>query len=95
MISLNFLFSWAAFLGADVAMRYSRLVGVDMLVKKLPRKLAKVIQIAVFGIIIALLTAFVFYGTSLSIESKDRSFQTLSWLRLFPSLRLPCLFHHF
>jgi len=31
-------------------------------------------------IIISLLTAFVVYGTRLSIESVDRSFQTLSWL---------------
>lgn len=74
------LFSWAAFLGADVAMRYSRLVGVDMLVKKLPRKTAKTIQIMVFAIIIALLAAFVLFGIRLSIESVDRSFQTLSWL---------------
>lgn len=76
----KFLFSWAAFLGADVAMRYSRLVGVDILVKKMPRKLAKILQLIVFSIIIALLSAFVFYGTSLSIDSIDRSFQTLSWL---------------
>lgn len=76
----KFLFSWAAFLGADVAMRYSRLVGVDLLVKKFPGKVVKIIQIFVFTIIIALLTAFVIYGTRLSIESVDRSFQTLSWL---------------
>jgi len=74
----KFLFSWTAFLGADVAMRYSRLVGVDILVRKLPRKLAKIIQIAVFVIIIILLASFVYYGTMLSIESVDRSFQTLS-----------------
>ncbi len=74
----KFLFSWTAFLGADVAMRYSRLVGVDILVRKLPRKIAKIIQIAVFVIIIILLAAFVYFGTILSIESVDRSFQTLS-----------------
>lgn len=74
----KFLFSWAAFLGADVAMRYSRLVGVDILVKKLPAKLAKSLQLFVFTIIILLLISFVYYGTKLSIESVDRSFQTLS-----------------
>ena len=76
----KFLFSWAAFLGADVAMRYSRLVGVDMLVKKFSGKVIKIIQIFVFSIIIALLIAFVLFGTRLSIQSVDRSFQTLSWL---------------
>lgn len=74
----KFLFSWAAFLGADVAMRHSRLVGVDFLVKKLPRRMAKIIQIFVFAIIISLLLSFVYYGTSLSFESIDRDFQTLS-----------------
>ncbi|MDC7233372.1 MAG: TRAP transporter small permease [Spirochaetales bacterium] len=74
----KFLFSWAAFLGADVAMRHSRLVGVDMLVKKFNPKIAKIVQIAVFSIIIALLAAFVVQGIKLSIESVDRSFQTLS-----------------
>jgi TRAP-type C4-dicarboxylate transport system permease small subunit len=74
----KFLFSWAAFLGADVAMRHSRLVGVDILVKKLPAKIAKSLQLFVFTIIILLLTSFVYYGTRLSIESVDRSFQTLS-----------------
>jgi len=74
----KFLFSWAAFLGADVAMRHSRLVGVDLLVKKLPAKIAKIVQIFVFGIMITLLLSFVYYGIRLSIESVDRSFQTLS-----------------
>ncbi len=74
----KFLFSWAAFLGADVAMRHSRLVGVDILVRKLPAKTAKFLQIVVFLIIIALLVSFVYYGITLSIESADRSFQTLS-----------------
>jgi len=59
-------------------MRYSRLVGVDILVKKLPPKIAKIVQILVFGIIISLLMSFVYYGIKLSIESADRSFQTLS-----------------
>lgn len=76
----KFLFSWAAFLGADVAMRYSRLVGVDLLVKKLPRKVSKVLQIFVFTIIITLLMAFVYFGIKLSIDSVSRSFQTLSHL---------------
>jgi len=72
------LFAWAAFLGADVAMRYSRLVGVDILVNKLPKKVAKLTRIFVFAIVIALLCAFVYYGIKLSIESVDRDFQTLS-----------------
>ena len=32
------LFSWTAFLGADVAMRHLRLVGMDIVSKKFPPK---------------------------------------------------------
>lgn len=74
------LFAWAALLGADVAMRYSRLVGVDFLVKKLPLKTAKFLRIFVFAVIIALLSSFVYFGVGLSVSSYDRSFQTLSFL---------------
>ena len=49
------LFSWTAFLGADVAMRYSRLVGMDILVSKLPPKVQKVLQIIVFILMILML----------------------------------------
>jgi TRAP-type C4-dicarboxylate transport system permease small subunit len=76
----KFLFSWAAFLGADIALRHSRLVGVDILVNKLPRKAAKITELAVFIIMIIMLAAFVYFGTMLSIKNIDRSFQTLSFM---------------
>ena len=31
------LFSWTAFLGADVSMRYCRLVGMDLVARRFPR----------------------------------------------------------
>jgi TRAP-type C4-dicarboxylate transport system permease small subunit len=76
----KFLFAWAALLGADVAMRNSRLVGVDFLVKKLPLRTAKLLRIFTFSVIIVLLSSFVYFGVGLSIESYDRSFQTLSFM---------------
>ena len=75
-----FLFSWVAFLGADIALRHSRLVGVDILVRKLSPKARKVSEIIVFSIMIAILTAFVYFGTDLSIRNWDRDFQTLSFM---------------
>lgn len=76
----KFLFSWAAFLGADIALRHSRLVGVDMLVKKFPAKIVKISQILVFTIMITILVSFVYFGTRLSIMNWDRDFQTLSFM---------------
>jgi len=74
------LFAWAALLGADVAMRNSRLIGVDFIVKKLPLRLAKTLRIFTFSVIIVFLASFVYFGVGLSIESYDRSFQTLSFM---------------
>ena len=76
----KFLFAWAAFLGADVAMRHSRLIGVDFIVARLPLRTAKFLRIFVFSVIIVLLSSFVYYGVGLSIESYDRSFQTLDFM---------------
>ncbi|MEO8408969.1 MAG: TRAP transporter small permease [Propionivibrio sp.] len=75
-----FLFSWVAFLGADIAFRHARLVGVDILVRKLSPKARKISEIVVFSIIIVILVAFVYFGTDLSIRNWDRDFQTLSFM---------------
>src|SRR6056297_2444891 len=76
----KFLFAWAALLGADVAMRHSRLIGVDFIVKKLPLRIAKFLRIFTFSLIIVLLSSFVYFGVGLSIESYERSFQTLTFM---------------
>ncbi len=76
----KFLFSWTAFLGADIALRHSRLVGVDMLVNKLPPKAQKITELIVFSIMIVILISFVYFGTQLSIKNWDRDFQTLSFM---------------
>lgn len=80
------LFSWAALLGADVALRYSRLVGMDILVKKFSPKFQKVLQIAVYAIMIAILAIFVYGGLRVIAVNGDRPFNTLpvpySWVTM-------------
>jgi len=76
----RFLFSWTAFLGADIALRHSRLVGVDILVNKLPPKMRKLTEIIVYSIMLVILVSFVYYGTQLSIKNWDRDFQTLAFM---------------
>ena len=71
------LFSWAALLGADVALRYSRLVGMDMLVNKFSPKLQKTLQLLVFGIMIVSMLLFIHYGISLALRNWPRFLNTL------------------
>ncbi len=82
-------FAWAAFLGADAAMRRCRLVGVDFLVNKLGKKTQKVLQLAVNFVILAILIAFVYFGFKLSVQSWDRYFQTISVSYSIVTLCLP------
>ena len=84
------LFGWVAFAGADVAMRYSRLVGMDILTAKLPAKPQKVIQLVVFVIMIVALAALAYYGFSLAISNWSRSFSSnLPFSYGFVTLSLP------
>lgn len=71
------LFSWVAFLGADVAMRYSRLVGMDMLVSKLSPKWQKALQILVYIIMIVILAILIRSGVALVKTNGRRPFNTL------------------
>ena len=53
------LFSWTAFLGADVAMRHLRLVGMDIVSKKFSPKGQKVLAIIVYILIIIILAILI------------------------------------
>jgi TRAP-type C4-dicarboxylate transport system permease small subunit len=71
------LFSWAALLGADVALRYSRLVGMDILVTKLPAKCQKFFQLLVYLIMITAMILFIRAGFTLANRNWKRSFNSL------------------
>ncbi len=71
------LFSWVAFIGADVALRYSRLVGMDILTNKLPKKVQKVLQIFVYCIMIFAFCVFAKYGYELCVLNWARTYYTL------------------
>ncbi|MDR2434982.1 MAG: TRAP transporter small permease [Treponema sp.] len=71
------LFAWAALLGADVGLRYSRLVGMNILVSKFPPKLQKFFQILVHIIIIAAMLLFMRSGFVLANKNWKRAFNSL------------------
>ena len=55
-------FAWLIFLGSDVAMRGSGLIGVDLFVKKFPAGVQKVLDILFKVIIAAFLCVLIYYG---------------------------------
>ena len=87
------LFAWAALLGADVALRYSRLVGMDMFVRKLKPKLQKSVQILVFVIMIIAMVLFIRYGFQLAGRNWSRILNSLpisyGWVTV--SLPVSCI----
>ena len=83
------LFAWAAFLGADVALRYSRLVGMDMLVRKFSPKIQKLAQILSFIIIIAALLVFIPKGFQLASRNWARVINSLPLSYGFVTISFP------
>ena len=71
------LLAWTAFLGADIAWREGRLVGIDLVVKRLPPVLQKIIQLIIFVVILCALVIIVIFGIRLSLTERLRKFQSL------------------
>jgi C4-dicarboxylate transporter, DctQ subunit len=71
------LFAWTVFLGADVALRNTGLVKVDLLIKNLSSTNQKLFSILWQIIIIIFLSSLIWYGIPLSLESSKRLFWTL------------------
>lgn len=71
--------AWLIFLGSDVAMRGSGLIGVDLFVKKFPAGVQKVLDILFKVIIAAFLCVLIYYGYGMT---------TTGWARQITSLHI-------
>lgn len=69
------LFTWSVFIGADTALRANKMVNVDILFKVFPKKLQKIVQLIIYGIIFVFLIMFIVYGFKLSYITRFRTFQ--------------------
>jgi len=76
-------------LGADVALRYSRLVGMDMFIRWMPQKVQKPVQILVFIIMIVSMVAFIGFGFQLAARNWSRILNSLPISYGFVTLSLP------
>ena len=71
----TFLFAWAAFFSADVALRENRHVSVDFFVDRLPAKARAAIKLVDYLLIMAFLLFLIGYGIEMTYRTRFRAFQ--------------------
>jgi TRAP-type C4-dicarboxylate transport system permease small subunit len=72
-----FLLAWTAFLGADIAWRSGQLVGVDIVTRRLPPKIQKIIALLIYVIILGALAAIIIFGIRLAVTERLRKYQSI------------------
>jgi TRAP-type C4-dicarboxylate transport system permease small subunit len=72
-----FLLAWTAFLGADIAWRSGQLVGVDLITRRFPPKVQKIITILIYLIIICALVLISIFGIRLALTERLRTYQSI------------------
>ncbi|MHA4984921.1 TRAP transporter small permease [Cetobacterium somerae] len=70
-------FAWMVFLGSDLAIRNTKLIGIEVLTKHLPKNVQKYLDIIFKIIIIIFLMVLVKYGYTMVITGARRSIPTL------------------
>ncbi len=71
------LFAWVCFIGADLALRQNKHVGLDMLTTRLPLPVQNLLALCNNLLMLAFCGIIVFYGTTLCIQNYQRLFNTL------------------
>ncbi len=71
------LLAWTAFLGADVAWRSGQIIGVNLLIRRFPRFLQKIIELIIYIIILGALVLMVIYGIRLTWSERLERFQSM------------------
>ncbi|MDR2485028.1 MAG: TRAP transporter small permease [Treponema sp.] len=74
------LFTWSTFLGADIAFRKKCLVRVDMLINRLPVKIQKALEAAVYLCMLSAIVFMLAYGIKLTVISRARVFNGIPGL---------------
>jgi len=75
MDTSTFLFAWAVFFSADIAMRKNRHVSVEILVNRLPKKIQSYIALLNYVIIVVFLGFLIIYGIKLCFITRFRAYQ--------------------
>lgn len=83
------LLAWLAFLGADMAMREGKALGVDILTRKLDSKVRALIKFATDILILIMLVLFVRYGFALCVSNFKRTYEALGLSYSYATAALP------
>ncbi|KUK77394.1 MAG: Tripartite ATP-independent periplasmic transporter dctq component [candidate division WS6 bacterium 34_10] len=91
----TFLFAWAAFFSADLAMRYNRHVNVEIIINRLPQRAQNYLNLVNYSIITIFLLFLIGYGIQLSYITRFRAYQGIpgfsyTWVTL--SIPVGCFF---
>lgn len=83
----TFMFGWACFFAVDVAWRNNRMMSVDLLVKRLPLKVQKIIRLINYFIIASFLVYLIIWGFRLTYTTRFRTFAGIpnfsySWINV-------------
>ncbi|SKC82009.1 TRAP transporter small permease [Maledivibacter halophilus] len=82
-------FSWVCFIGADLAMRHKRHMGVDILVNRFSLPVRNAIYLFNSILIMFFLVFITYYGANLSIINFQRTFNTLPISYSFVTISAP------
>ena len=85
------LLCWTSLVGADVAFRHDKFIGLDLFTRKMPVKVQKVLEIVVLVLMQVAFCIFIYYGVMLYIKSWKRSFQTLPISYSLVTIALPVM----
>ena len=85
------LLCWTTLIGADVAYRKHRFLGLDLITRHFPLKVRRVIDIVLDLLMLAMLVILIIYGVKLTISSWMRQFQTLKLSYSFVTMALPVM----
>ncbi|MDP2790321.1 MAG: TRAP transporter small permease subunit [Rectinemataceae bacterium] len=69
--------AWTAFLGADVAWREGQIIGIDLVTRKLPVKVQRIVELIVLLIIAATLVVIVIFGSRLAWTDRVSRYQSM------------------
>lgn len=72
------MFAWMSFIGADIALHSTGLIGVDMFVKYFPKSVQKAIDIIFKAVMLAFLAVLVVYGVQYVMTGYKRLITTLN-----------------
>lgn len=85
------MFIWISMLGADLALKKHSHMGVDILVKRFPDRMQKILSLGAYLLCAAFSLFVTYWGVLLCIKNALRSYQTLKISYSFATAAVPVL----